>query len=255
MSRHLRELFDLSGRKALITGGSRGLGLQVAEALGEAGASVMLTSRKSEDLAEASAHLKARGIESRWIAGNASDPEEVNRICGATLEQLGRVDILVNNAGATWGAPAEDYPLEAWDKVMNLNLRSVFLFSQFLAKRDMIPRGSGRIIMMASITGFFGNAEGPEMVAYNTSKAGVINLTRALAGEWGVHGITVNAIAPGIIASPAVDAVLSKEKIAALVPMKRAGRPEEVAELTAFLASDRAAYISGQVISINGGIA
>ena len=256
MSRHLRELFDLSGRKALITGGSRGLGLQVAEALGEAGASVMLTSRKSEDLAEASAHLKARGIESRWIAGNASDPEEVNRICGATLEQLGRVDILVNNAGATWGAPAEDYPLEAWDKVMNLNLRSVFLFSQFLAKRDMIPRGSGRIIMMASITGFFGNAEGPEMVAYNTSKAGVINVTRALAGEWGVHRITVNAIAPGWFPSKMTRGTLEahgEQNLAARVPLRKLGDDEGLKGIAVLFASDAGKHITGQVLAVDGG--
>ena len=139
MSTPISQLFDLTGQHALVTGGSRGLGLQMAEALGEAGAKIMLTSRKAGDLEEAMAHLQQRGIDARWIAADASDPEQVRKVCAETLERLGPVDILVNNAGAAWGAPAEDHPLEAWDKVMNLNVRSVFLFSQAIGKASMIP--------------------------------------------------------------------------------------------------------------------
>lgn len=256
MSKHVRDLFDLSGRKALITGGSRGLGLQVAEALGEAGATVLLTSRKGEDLRESAASLAQRGIEAHWIAADASDPAEVERVCREALAKLGAVDILVNNAGATWGAPAEDYPLEAWDKVMNLNLRSVFLFSRYIAKHSMIPRGSGRILMMASITGFFGNVEGPQMVAYNTSKAAVMNLTRTLAGEWGVHGITVNAIAPGWFPSKMTRGTFEArgiDNLSARIPLRRVGDDEDLKGAALLFASQAGKHITGQVLAVDGG--
>src|SRR6185436_15515078 len=195
------KLFDLSGQHALVTGGSRGLGLQMAEALGEAGARVMLTSRKAGDLEEAMAHLQGKGIDARWVAADASDAAQVQHVCSETLQRLGPVDILVNNAGAAWAAPAEDHPLEAWEKVMSLNVRSVFLFSQVIGKACMLPRRRGRIINIASIAGLGGNPPGIEMVAYNTSKGAVVNFTRALAAEWGEHGVTVNAIAPGFFPS------------------------------------------------------
>ena len=143
MSTPIQKLFDLSGKTALVTGGSRGLGLQIAEALGEAGAKILLTSRKAADLEEAAAHLQAKGIDTRWVAADASDPVQIQRVCDEALRRLGQIDILVNNAGATWGAPAEDYPLEAWDKVMNLNIRSIFLMSQAVGKASMIPRRQG----------------------------------------------------------------------------------------------------------------
>src|SRR5450755_119596 len=134
MSTPVLKLFDLTGKTALVTGGSRGLGLQIAEALGEAGARVLLTSRKASELEEAVAHLQDKGIDARWVAADASQPAEIARIADDAMQRLGQVDILVNNAGATWGAPAEDYPLEAWDKVMNLNIRSIFLMSQAIGK-------------------------------------------------------------------------------------------------------------------------
>ena len=201
MSTHVRELFDLAGKTALITGGSRGLGLQIAEALGEAGAKVMLTSRKASDLEESAGHLKERGIEAIWIAADASQPSEIVRVAQDAIARLGQVDILVNNAGATWGAAAEDHPLEAWDKVMNLNVRSIFLMSQTIGKHSMIPRRQGKIINVASIAGLAGNSADMAMVAYNTSKAAVVNFTRTLAGEWGKYNINVNALAPGMFPS------------------------------------------------------
>jgi NAD(P)-dependent dehydrogenase (short-subunit alcohol dehydrogenase family) len=161
MSTPVFKLFDLSGQVALVTGGSRGLGLQIAEALGEAGAKVMLTSRKAADLEEAVADLAAKGIDARWVAADASDPAQVQKVVDETRQRLGDIDILVNNAGATWGAPAEDHPLEAWDKVMNLNIRSIFLFSQAVGKACMIPRKRGRIINVASIAGLSGSMEHP----------------------------------------------------------------------------------------------
>ena len=257
MSAHVRELFDLTGRVALVTGGSRGLGLQTAEALGEAGARVILTSRKASDLEEAAADLRGDGIETSWIAGDASRPAEVQRICGEALGQTGRIDILVNNAGASWGAPAEDHPLEAWDKVMNLNLRSVFLFSQYIARESMIPRREGRIVMMASVCGLAGNVPGMETVAYNASKAGLINLTRALAGEWGEFGITVNALAPGFFPSKLANAtieLLGKDNVVGRTPLRRLGGDEDLKGAVLLFSSLAGKHITGQVLAIDGGI-
>src|SRR5438093_7567690 len=184
------QLFDLTGRTALITGGSRGLGMQIAEALGDAGARLVISSRKTEDLEKAKTHLEARGVTVDFIAADNSKDAEILRLADEAIGKLGRVDILVNNAGATWGAPAEDHPIEAWDKVMNLNVRSLFLISQQVAKHSMIPNKYGRIINLASIAGLFGSSGDMQMVAYNTSKGAVVNFTRALAGSWGRYGIT-----------------------------------------------------------------
>ena len=181
----IKKAFDLTGKNALVTGGSRGLGLQIAEALGEQGAGVVISSRKAPDLEKAQAHLASLGIKAEWIAADNSKDEDVKRLADETIKKLGRVDILVNNAGATWGAPTEDHPIEAWDKVMNLNIRSLFLLSQQVAKHSMIPNKYGRIINLASIAGLFGSSGDMQTVAYNTSKGAVVNFTRALAGSWG----------------------------------------------------------------------
>mgnify|MGYP000509931945 CR=1 FL=1 len=153
MARSINALFDLSGKTALVTGGSRGLGLQMAEALGEAGARILVTARKEDELTQAVTHLKSRNIEADWVAADCADPASIKKLCDSAMSRLGHVDILVNNAGAAWGAPAEDHPLEAWDKVMNLNIRGYFLLSQRIAKNSMIARRSGRIINVASIAG------------------------------------------------------------------------------------------------------
>jgi gluconate 5-dehydrogenase len=257
LSGHVRELLDLRGRVALVTGGSRGLGLQTAVALGEAGARVFLTSRKPKDLEEATAGLRAGGIDASWIAGDASQPVEVQRICNEALERAGQVDILVNNAGASWGAPAEHHPLEAWDKVMNLNLRSVFLFSRHLARESMIPRRYGRIVMMASVCGLGGNVPGMETASYNASKGGLINLTRALAAEWGEFGITVNALAPGFFPSKLANAtieMLGKDSMIARVPLRRLGDDEDLKGAVLLFSSRAGKHITGQVLAIDGGI-
>lgn len=194
MTRTVQQLFDLTGQTALITGGSRGLGLQIAHALGEAGARLMLSSRKADDLQLAVSELKAAGIDADFIAADCGKEEDIRRLAQETLQRMGRIDILVNNAGATWGAPAEDHPVPAWDKVMNLNVRGYFILSQEVAKLSMIPNAKGRILNVASITGLAGNPAEMQTIAYNTSKGAVIIFTKALAGEWGQHGITVNAI-------------------------------------------------------------
>ena len=154
----IKKLFDLSGRTALVTGGSRGLGLQIAEALGEQGAKLVLSSRKQSDLDEAVEHLKKMGIEAHAVAADLGTTDGAQPLVAAAMKHLGHIDILVNNAGASWGAPAEDHPLDAWEKVMNLNVRGIFLTSQAVGKASMIPRRSGRIISVASIAGFKGNA-------------------------------------------------------------------------------------------------
>ena len=239
MSSKVQDLFDLTGQVALVTGGSRGLGLQIAEALGEAGATLMLSSRKAADLEEAVAHLKARGIVEQ------------------TLAKLGQIDILVNNAGATWGAPAEDHPVEAWDKVMDLNIRSLFVMSQEVAKRSMIPRKSGRIINVASIAGLGGNSGMMKTIAYNTSKGAAVNFTRALAGEWGVHGITVNALAPGFFPSKMTKglmAAIGEDKLAEHAPLKRIGDDEDLKGAALLFASRAGKHITGQILAVDGGV-
>lgn len=257
MSHKVQDLFDLTGQVALVTGGSRGLGLQIAEALGEAGAKIMLTSRKAADLEEATAHLQARGIDARWIAADAAKPEEANRVVAETMERLGQIDILVNNAGATWGAPAEDHPLEAWDKVMDLNIRSLFVFAQAVAKASMIPRKSGRIINVASIAGLSGNLGAMKTIAYNTSKGAAVNFTRALAGEWGQYGITVNALAPGFFPSKMTKGLLAavgEEKMAAHAPLNRIGDEDDLKGAALLFASRAGKHITGQILAVDGGV-
>jgi gluconate 5-dehydrogenase len=256
MGTPIQQLFDLSGRTALVTGGSRGLGLQIAEALGEAGAKVMLTSRKAADLEEAAAHLSARGIDARWIAADAASPDDVHRVCAETLERLGPVDILVNNAGAAWAAPAEDHPLAAWDKLMNLNVRSLFVFSQAIAKLSMIPRRQGRIINIASIAGISGNPPDMKTIAYNTSKGAVVNFTRALAAEWGAHGINVNAIAPGFFPSRMTEFTLAQHgtEMAERTPLQRLGDDDDLKGAALLFASDAGKHITGQILVVDGGV-
>ena len=255
--RSVQKLFDLSGRTALVTGGSRGLGLQIAEALGEAGARVVISARKASELEAAVEALKARGVEASWIAADSSQPADVQRLADASLDMLGHVDILVNNAGATWGAPAADHPLDAWDKVMNLNVRAIFLLSQAIGKASMIPRQRGRIINVASIAGLAGNTGAMTSVAYNTSKAAVINFTRALAGEWGVHGINVNALAPGFFPSKMTAGLLAHvgvDTMRANVPLRRLGDDEDLKGAALLLASDAGKHITGQLIAVDGGV-
>jgi gluconate 5-dehydrogenase len=174
------------------------------------------------------------------------------------MKRLGRIDILVNNAGATWGAPAEDYPLEAWDKVMNLNVRSIFLLSQAVGKRSMIPREYGKIINVASIAGLSGNGPNSmQTIAYNTSKAAVINFTRTLAGEWGKYGITVNAIAPGFFPSKMTKGILEQrgaDNLASRAPLLRIGDDEDLKGIAALFASDASKHITGQVMAVDGGV-
>ena len=257
MTRTIQQLFDLKGKSALITGGSRGLGLQMAHALGEAGARIMLSSRKADDLEQAAAELQAAGIDARWIAADCAKEEDTRRLADETLQRMGAIDILVNNAGATWGAPAEEHPVAAWDKVMNLNVRGYFILSQQVAKGWMIPQKRGRIINIASIAGLNGNPIDMKTIAYNTSKTAVIGFTRTLAAEWGRFGITVNAICPGFfrtkMASGLIDQ-LGEGKMAAAAPLGRLGDDEDLKGITLLYASDAGKHITGQWLAVDGGV-
>ena len=250
------DLFDLTGQVALVTGGSRGLGLQMAEALGEAGAKVMLTSRKAADLEEAVAHLQDLGIDARWVAADASDPAQVQHVVDETMQRLGRIDILINNAGATWGAPVEEYPLEAWDKVMNLNVRSLFLFAQAVGRAWMIPNKGGRIVNIASIAGLAGSLD-MKVIAYGTCNAAAVTFTRTLAGEWGPYGINVNALAPGFFPSKMTKGVIAEhgvDKLASVAPLRRLGDDEDLKGAVLLLASRAGKHITGQVLAVDGGV-
>ena len=257
MARTVQQLFDLKGQSALITGGSRGLGLQMAHALGEAGARVMLSARKADELEQAVAELQAAGIDARWIAADCSKEEDTRRLADETLQRMGAIDILVNNAGASWGAPAEEHPVAAWDKVMNLNVRGYFILSQQVARGWMIPQRRGRIVNVASIAGLNGNPPGMKTIAYNTSKTAVIGFTRTLAAEWGHHGITVNAICPGFFRTKMAEVLidqLGEDKMKAGVPLGRLGDDEDLKGITLLYASEAGKHLTGQWLAVDGGV-
>ncbi len=253
-----RSLFNLDGRTALITGGSRGLGLQIAEALGQYGARIVLTARKADELERAQQHLHKRGVDASYLVADVADPESIHSLIDMSLERLERIDILINNAGASWGAPAVDYPLDSWDKVFDLNVRGLFLLSQQVGKRSMIPNRYGRILNIASIAGLRGNPPGTlQTIAYNAAKGAVVNLTRALAGEWGRHNITVNALAPGFFPSKMTAGVIEHFGEAALIgnaPLQRLGDDEDLKGAALLFASDAGRHITGQILAVDGGV-
>ena len=247
----LRKLFDLTGRTALITGGSRGLGLQIAEALGEMGAKLAITARKKDELDKAASQLGA----SAYVC-DIGKREAIAPVAEQILQKFGKVDILVNNAGATWGAPAEQHPLEAWDKLVSVNLSGLFVLTQFIAAKSMIPARWGRIINVASVAGLLGqDPRFAPTAAYTATKHGVVGLTRQLAAEWGVHGITVNAICPGFFPSKMTRATLETtgKTIREWTPTRRLGNDEDLKGLAVLLASEASRHITGQAIAVDGG--
>jgi gluconate 5-dehydrogenase len=254
----LARLFDLTGRVALITGGSRGLGLQMAEAVGELGAAVALTARKRDELDHAVAHLAKMKVKAIGIACDMARTANIAPMVEEAIAQLGPIDILVNNAGTTWGADAVDHPLDAWEKVLNLNLTAMFVASQEVGKRCMVPRRRGKIINIASILGFVGSSDTsrPGTIAYNTSKGGVVNFTRSLAAEWAQHDINVNAIAPGFFPTKMTKGLMEMmgDRVASKAPLNRVGGPEDLKGVTALLASDACAFITGQIVCVDGGV-
>jgi gluconate 5-dehydrogenase len=251
----LKKLLDLSGKVALVTGGSRGLGRQMAEALGEMGARVAITARKAAELDLAVKHLSGLGVEAMSVPVDLGKRESIPATVDAVAARFGTVDILVNNAGTTWGAPAEDYPAEAWDKVMRLNIDAMFFLSQEVGRRFMIPRRSGKIVNVASVAGLLGNPPGMTTAAYNASKGAVVNLTRALAVEWGRHGINVNAICPGFFPSRMPHGLLSQigQKVVEMTPLGRLGGDEDLKGAVVFLASEASRHVTGQALVVDGG--
>jgi NAD(P)-dependent dehydrogenase (short-subunit alcohol dehydrogenase family) len=243
--------FDFTGETVLITGGSRGLGLEIAQAFGIAGATVVITARREQWLNEAEQTLKAQSIRVYAYLCDVSNASSVTQMVQECIEACGKIDVLVNNAGLTWGAPAEAMPLEKWLQVIETNVTGTFLMSQIVG-RHMLARRKGAIVNIASIAGLGGGQL--STLGYNTSKAAVINMTRSLALEWGTS-VRVNCIAPGMFRTRMTDAILNRDEatIASALPMKRIGQPGELAPAVLFLASDAASYINGQILAVDGG--
>ncbi len=243
--------FDFSGETVLITGGSRGLGFEIAQAFGAAGAAVVITARREQWLREAEQTLKEQGVSVHALICDVADPASAEQAVQQTIATCEKIDVLVNNAGLTWGAPAETMPLEKWHQIIEANVTGTFLMSQIVG-RHMLARKRGAIVNIASIAGLGGGQL--HTVGYNTSKAAIINLTRSLALEWGTQ-VRVNCIAPAMFRTRMTEAILKRSEaaIAATIPMKRIGQSGELAPAVLFLASDGASYITGQVLAIDGG--
>jgi gluconate 5-dehydrogenase len=241
---------DLSGRVALVTGGSRGLGEEMAEGLAEAGASLMLLARREQWLEPAVARFRARGYRCDGAICDVSDPEGVRSVVAG----MNRIDVLINNAGVTWGQPAEEMPLDRWQSVLATNLTGAFLFCQS-AGQKMIVQGSGSIVNVASIAGLVAMPDSIHSSGYAASKGGLLALTRELAAKWAQYGIRVNAIAPGFFPSRMTEKVLERigPEVEARIPMRRVGRAGELKGVAVFLASDASSYITGQTLVVDGG--
>ena len=256
MSDTLKSLFDLSERVAIVTGGSRGLGLQIARALGEFGASLALVARKKEELDAAVERLTVAGSTAVGFVADLGTPEEISRLIERVLDRFGRIDILVNNAGTTWGAPAEDYPLSGWDKVMRLNVTGLFLLTQAVARSAFLKQGKGAVINVASVEGLQGHhPDRVGTIAYNAAKGAVVNMTRALAAEWGPRNIRVNALAPGFFPSKMTAATLEQHGAEAerQTPLGKLGGDTDLMGPALLLASDAGGHITGQIIVVDGG--
>lgn len=252
---HVHQLFDLKGKVALVTGGGRGLGEQIAKALAEAGADVAVCSRKLENCRQIAAELQELGVRSLALACDVTKPEDIDRTVAAVIEQFRAIDILVNNSGATWGAPVVDMPLEAWNKVMDVNVTGTFLMSQ-AAGRHMIERGCGKIINIASSAGLRADPpEGLNAIGYSTSKAAVIHFTKDLARKWAQYGIYVNAIAPGFFPTKMTRALLEKrgDAIAAKIPLGKIGDENMLKGAAVYLSSRASDFVTGHILCVDGG--
>jgi NAD(P)-dependent dehydrogenase (short-subunit alcohol dehydrogenase family) len=250
----VREMFELTGKVALITGGSRGLGFQIAKGLAEMGAKVAISARKAAELEEARTELSGLGAEVFALTNDLSKEGQPSALADAVAGHYGRIDILVNNAGATWGAVAEQHPLEAWNKVMNLNATSVFALSQAVANRCFIPQRAGNIIVVASTAALRAGMH-LKAVAYHSSKAAALHLTRALAVEWGKYSIRVNAICPGFFPSKMASGLLQTigDDVIARTPLGRMGGDTDLQGAAVYLASDASRHVTGQYIAVDGG--
>ncbi|MFO1104836.1 MAG: SDR family oxidoreductase [Amaricoccus sp.] len=247
-------MFDLSGRRALVTGSSQGLGLALARALASAGAELVLNGRDPDRLAAARTSLAAEGHTARAMAFDVTEEAEVAEAVARIEAELGPIDILVNNAGMQIRAPLDDFPVESWRALMRLNLDSVFLVSQAVA-RPMIARGRGRIINIASVQSALAR---PSIAPYTASKGAVAMLTKGMCADWARHGLQINAIAPGYFRTEMNRALVEDADftawLTARTPARRWGEPAELAGAAIFLASDAASFVNGQTLYVDGGI-
>lgn len=249
------DLFSLKGQVAIVTGGSVGLGVQMCTALAEAGASVVIAARKIERCEAMADKLRKLGAKALAVRCEISQPAEVEAMINSTMQEFGRLDILVNNAGTTWGELAEDYPLEGWQRVLNVNLTGTFLCAQSAA-RIMIKQKYGKIINLASICGYLGtDPQVMNAVAYHASKGGIIAVTKELAAKWACHNINVNAIAPGWFPTHLSEFTIqeSNDGLLAHIPMKRYGGEDEIKGAVLYLASKASDYVTGHVLAVDGG--
>ncbi|GAB3055496.1 SDR family oxidoreductase [Virgibacillus ainsalahensis] len=252
---HVKDLFDLSGKTAIITGGGRGLGQQIAEGFAEAGANVVVCSRKEENCREISEGLSQKGVESLALACDVTNPDDVRNVVDKTVEKFGKIDILVNNSGTSWGASVDEMPLEAFQKVLNVNVTGTFLMSQ-AAGRVMTEQKSGKIINIASTAGLTGSdPKFMDAIGYNSSKGAVITFTKDLAVKWGPRGIKVNAIAPGFFPTKMSKVLMEKggDKILEGTPLRKFGGEDDLKGVALFLAAAASNHITGETIVVDGG--
>ncbi len=250
------ELFSLQGKTAIVTGGGRGLGAQIAQGFAEAGANVVLCSRKVEACEEIASQLAQLGVQTLALACDVTKPEEIAHVVSKTLETFGKIDILVNNSGASWGAPAVDMPYEAWQKVFDVNVNGTFLMSQAVGK-VMLEQKAGKIINIASIAGLGGTLpDFMDTIGYNASKGAVITLTKDLAVKWGPSGVNINAIAPGFFPTKMSNVLIERgqDYLMGATPLKRLGAENDLKGVALFLAAAASDYVTGEVIVVDGGM-
>jgi len=251
---NVKQLFDLTGRVAIVTGGSIGLGRQMAEGLAEMGANLVLCARKKERCQQAAEDLRKLGVKTLALACDVKNPADIQQVADATMTQFGRIDILINNAGTSWGAPVEEMRLEQWNKVIETNLTGTFLFSQTVGK-IMIGQHRGKIINIASVAGLRGASPEFQAIGYHASKGGVIIFTKDLACKWGIHNIQVNSIAPGWFPTNMSQVLIERNKDTFLktIPLGRFGNENDLKGAAVFLASAASDFVTGHVLVVDGG--
>jgi len=251
----VQDLFDLRGKVSIVTGGGRGLGFALAEGLAEAGSNIVICSRKESSCHEAAQRIERTGVRAVGVGCDITQPEDISKLRDFVLKEFGKIDILINNSGATWGAPTEDYPIEGWKKVIDVNVTGTFLCSQIIGK-TMIEKGGGKIINISSIFGGVGcKSEVMDAIAYNTSKGAIEAFTKDLAVKWAKHRVYVNAIAPAFIETEMTHATMEKGRVHILshVPIGRFGLPDDLKGAVVFLSSAASDYMTGTVLFVDGG--